>query len=153
MPHLPSYSLLSLGSVKYSSSDRCGSFEAPPLSAPLSLALSPPLWEEVGGASMAARLLDWAWSCAAPRKSCRGLILLCFFFSVSGKCSTRVFVTMSNPVAVNTYDISKKRLTIASLNYYCTVLLSHSINGKVQCHVGRFCGALVQYGCYQHRHK
>lgn len=41
-------------------------------------------------------------SCPPPRKSCRGLTLLCLCFSASGRCSTRVLVTMSSPEAEKT---------------------------------------------------
>ena len=50
-----------------------------------------------------------AWSRAGmpssppPRKSWRGLTLLCLCFSASGRCSTRVFVTMSSPEAAKTW--------------------------------------------------
>ena len=39
---------------------------------------------------------------AVPRKSWRGLMLLCLLFSAAGRCSRRVRVTMSSPVAENT---------------------------------------------------
>ena len=42
-------------------------------------------------------------SCLPPRKSCRGLTLLCLCFSASGRCSTRVLVTMSSPEAEKTW--------------------------------------------------